>query len=99
MTTEPTLADRIMAAAETFSHADRIVRNQETMDHVYAFGDGAVKARDEARAALAALCRQADAAERVALAADVVGWTDALDYMRGADEFKDALEAWQEVGG
>jgi len=46
---------------------------------------------------LCSLAERAEAAERVAQAADALGWTDAAAWMEGADEFKAALEAWRGV--
>lgn len=39
------------------------------------------------------------AAERLAHAADALGWTVEADYMAGSVEFKTALRAWREVSG
>lgn len=52
----------------------------------------------EVWAELLTLCDRADAAGRLAKAADALGWTDAADYMEGATEFKAALDEWREVG-
>ena len=81
---EPTLGQRIADAAAGCIIAE--------IDH----GAGSPEAV-EVWAALLTLCDRADAAERLARAADALGWTDAADYMSGAAEFKAALRAWREV--
>ena len=82
---EPTLGQRIADAAAGWQMAD--------MDH----GAGSYAAL-EAWAELLTLCECADAAERLADAADALGWTDAADCMKGSEEFKAALDAWLGAG-
>ena len=84
---EPTLGQRIAEAAAAWA----VAADAEVWGQI----DGYVS--DGLWADLLTLCDRADAAERLAKAADALGWTDAADYMSAADEFKVALAAWREA--